>query len=146
MTSAELQVITHLRDAAEGLWGVVANAFGGNWDLASPEWRAAAERTRDDYVVAEAAARDLGVVRRDDLVDVQETTGVSERITVGELCDRYQRLLLANTKAHEPVVRVTIPPTPCEHCRGSGRCSVGEDCFVCDGLGVTYPIQTGAAR
>lgn len=30
-------------------WGLIANAQGGNWDAASPEWREAAERWRDRY-------------------------------------------------------------------------------------------------
>ncbi len=30
-------------------WGLIANAGGGNWQLESPEWRAAAQRWRDLY-------------------------------------------------------------------------------------------------
>lgn len=30
-------------------WVIIANAHGGNWDEASDEWRAAAERWRDEY-------------------------------------------------------------------------------------------------
>lgn len=33
----------------EAAWGLIANAFGGNWNDASPEWREAAERWRDAY-------------------------------------------------------------------------------------------------
>ncbi len=29
-------------------WVLIANAYGGNWDLASKEWRTTAERWRDD--------------------------------------------------------------------------------------------------
>ena len=36
-------------DLIEDGWGVIANSFGGNWDQASAEWRAAAERYRDAY-------------------------------------------------------------------------------------------------
>jgi hypothetical protein len=31
-------------------WGVIANAYGGNWDEASEDWRNAAERWRDTYL------------------------------------------------------------------------------------------------
>ena len=30
-------------------WGVIANAYGGDWDQASDGWRGAAERWRDNY-------------------------------------------------------------------------------------------------
>lgn len=33
----------------EAAWGIIANAFHGNWDEASPEWREAAENWRDAY-------------------------------------------------------------------------------------------------
>lgn len=29
-------------------WGIIANAYGGDWSQASPEWRKAAERWRDE--------------------------------------------------------------------------------------------------
>lgn len=35
-------------DVIEAAWGLIANAYGGNWDEASPEWRKAAERWRDE--------------------------------------------------------------------------------------------------
>jgi len=38
--------------AAEALWGVVANAGGGNWQLESVEWRNAAARARELYRTA----------------------------------------------------------------------------------------------
>lgn len=41
-----------LLDVAEAMWGVIANAGGGNWDLESDEWREAAERARDSYLEA----------------------------------------------------------------------------------------------
>lgn len=31
----------------ESAWGLIANAWGGNWDEAPPEWKEAAERWRD---------------------------------------------------------------------------------------------------
>lgn len=34
-------------DLCETAWGVIANAYGGNWEDASDEWREAAERWRD---------------------------------------------------------------------------------------------------
>ena len=36
-------------DLIEAAWGVIANANNGNWDEASPEWRTAAERWRDNW-------------------------------------------------------------------------------------------------
>ena len=36
-------------DLADAAWGLIANAYGGNWDLASHEWREAAERWREKY-------------------------------------------------------------------------------------------------
>ena len=30
-------------------WGIIANAQGGDWEKATPEWKAAAERWRDRY-------------------------------------------------------------------------------------------------
>lgn len=38
-----------LRDLLELAWGIIANSYGGNWDLASLEWREAAIRWRDRY-------------------------------------------------------------------------------------------------
>ena len=37
----------------ESAWGIIANAYGGDWDLASPTsgWKEAAERWRDRYHV-----------------------------------------------------------------------------------------------
>ena len=35
--------------AIELAWGLIANAHGGNWDLATKEWRAAAIRWRDRF-------------------------------------------------------------------------------------------------
>jgi hypothetical protein len=31
----------------EQAWGLIANAYNGNWDEAPPEWRKAAQRWRD---------------------------------------------------------------------------------------------------
>ena len=36
-------------DLTEAAWGLIANAWGGNWDAADPEWREAAIRWRDAY-------------------------------------------------------------------------------------------------
>lgn len=38
-----------LYDDLELAWGVIANAYGGDWEKAHPEWREAAERWRDKY-------------------------------------------------------------------------------------------------
>jgi len=38
-----------LEDAAEALWGVVANVSAGNWDKQSMEWKEAAANAREDY-------------------------------------------------------------------------------------------------
>lgn len=39
-----------MENAIEVAWGIIANAHGGDWSKASPEWRQAAERWRDEYV------------------------------------------------------------------------------------------------
>ena len=36
-------------DQLELAWGLIANSYGGNWELANDEWRGAAERWRDKY-------------------------------------------------------------------------------------------------
>lgn len=36
------------KDGMETAWGIIANAHGGNWNLATDEWRTAAERWRDE--------------------------------------------------------------------------------------------------
>ena len=36
-------------DLNETAWGLIANAYGGDWDTASPEWKQAAIRWRDQY-------------------------------------------------------------------------------------------------
>ena len=40
---------TNTGDLLEMAWGLIANANGGNWDLATAEWKRAAERWRDGY-------------------------------------------------------------------------------------------------
>ncbi len=35
-------------DPLEIAWGLIANAYGGDWELATPEWQAAAIRWRDE--------------------------------------------------------------------------------------------------
>jgi hypothetical protein len=37
-----------LVDALHTAWGIIANAYEGNWDEAPEEWRAAAIRWRDE--------------------------------------------------------------------------------------------------
>jgi len=41
--------VLKMKDAAEMLWTVVANASGGDWLKQSQEWQEAAERWRDNY-------------------------------------------------------------------------------------------------
>lgn len=41
-----------MADAAEALWGVVANASGGDWRQQTREWDVAAGRARDMYYAA----------------------------------------------------------------------------------------------
>lgn len=36
-------------DLAEAAWGLIANAYDGNWDTAPPDWRQAAVRWRDAW-------------------------------------------------------------------------------------------------
>ncbi len=36
-----------LLEGMELAWGIIANAYGGDWSLAPQEWRRAAERWRD---------------------------------------------------------------------------------------------------
>lgn len=43
------QTLMKFDDAAEYLWGVVANVSGGDWTLQTPEWQQAAARARDAY-------------------------------------------------------------------------------------------------
>jgi len=48
-----LQAVSEERDEMfdhlEMAWVLIANANGGNWDLASGEWRTSAEKWRDRY-------------------------------------------------------------------------------------------------
>ena len=42
--------IERLHDLAESAWGVIANAYGGDWELAqNRDWKPAAERWRDQW-------------------------------------------------------------------------------------------------
>ena len=53
-------------DLLMGAWGVIANAYGGDWNAADPGWKEAAEAWRDKWhgyidradadVIAQAAA------------------------------------------------------------------------------------------
>ena len=38
-----------LDDLLATAWGIIANKNGGDWDKATPEWKAAAERWRERY-------------------------------------------------------------------------------------------------
>lgn len=41
--------VIELEDLLESAWGLIANANEGNWDKAIPEWKAAAEKWRDEW-------------------------------------------------------------------------------------------------
>lgn len=49
-------------DLLDAAWGVIANAYGGNWDQADDVWRGAAERWRDNWheLLTQHCARDAG--------------------------------------------------------------------------------------
>ena len=48
---AELEAeVERLRESEEIAWGIIANAYGSDWDLVSNEWREAASRWRDNYI------------------------------------------------------------------------------------------------
>lgn len=46
-----------MSDAVETAWGIIANAYGGNWGDASQEWQDAAARWRDKHVLGRPAER-----------------------------------------------------------------------------------------
>ena len=54
--------VDRMEKLAEMAWGLIANAYGGNWDLASEAsgWKVAAERWRDAYhkTLPSAAAKE----------------------------------------------------------------------------------------
>ena len=41
--------LRELLDTIEQAWGVIANAYGGDWALATEKWQASAARFRDEY-------------------------------------------------------------------------------------------------
>ena len=45
----DAEEITRLMNGMELAWGIIANAYGGNWDKADPGWRDAATRWRDEH-------------------------------------------------------------------------------------------------
>jgi hypothetical protein len=51
---AELEAAQAGRKAIEFAWGIIANAHGGDWSKATPEWREAAEKWRDEHVTRRA--------------------------------------------------------------------------------------------
>ncbi len=48
----DLERIKELELSEEVAWDLIANAYGGNWDLAPIKWRIAAKRWRDTYHVS----------------------------------------------------------------------------------------------
>jgi hypothetical protein len=49
---------TDYREAMEIAWGIIANAHGGDWEKATPEWKAAAERWRDLYMMGSSPKKE----------------------------------------------------------------------------------------
>jgi len=57
LNEIEREVIDHSQpkvngptdDLLETAWVIIANSYGGNWDMAGKDWREAAERWRDKY-------------------------------------------------------------------------------------------------
>jgi len=43
-----------MNEATELAWGIISNAYGGDWGQANDDWRGAAERWRDVYVGTQA--------------------------------------------------------------------------------------------
>jgi hypothetical protein len=50
-TQAELDRtrIEYLEGELESAWGLIANSYGGDWELANKDWRKAAVRWRESY-------------------------------------------------------------------------------------------------
>lgn len=38
------------KDLLDSAWGIIANAYGGDWSKADPIWQAAANQWRNNYV------------------------------------------------------------------------------------------------
>lgn len=51
--------LSRLRQSMDVAWGIIANAYGGNWEEASPVWKAAAEHWRDNHYRAYAELKSL---------------------------------------------------------------------------------------
>lgn len=51
------------RRPVESAWGLIANAYGGNWDRATDDWRKAAESWRDEFWQGPSRSGSVGVVR-----------------------------------------------------------------------------------
>ena len=65
-------------------WGLIANAYRGDWDSAPPDWKKAAERWRDEHwhpLLAEHPADDDEPVTEDWLLSVGHHHRVSEDST-----------------------------------------------------------------
>jgi hypothetical protein len=67
---------TDFREAAEIAWGIIANAHGGDWEKATPEWKAAAERWRDKYLPGINRARPVGEVIPMERVRIDEGVAI----------------------------------------------------------------------
>lgn len=48
-----------MSDLLDDAWGLIANAYGGDWDRADAEWKDAATRWRDTYCAPPGGPYDL---------------------------------------------------------------------------------------
>jgi len=42
--------VSKLDDFITDAWGLIANAYGGDWEKATPDWKGAAERWREKFL------------------------------------------------------------------------------------------------
>lgn len=46
---SKMSKLEELEDLCESAWGIIANAYGGDWELANNDWQNAAQRWRDHW-------------------------------------------------------------------------------------------------
>jgi len=89
-----------LAEAGDDLWGVVANAAGGNWKNETEEWEQAAQRCRDNYFKAFDEYRKMRgsndkksypwpMPDRDEHIEKIE----GELIKLGAMCEKFAEAL-----------------------------------------------------
>lgn len=66
IVSTEADEMEELLDFA---WGIIANAYSGDWDKASGQWKAAAEKWRDKWARMSVSPRMESVRKHDHDVD-----------------------------------------------------------------------------